>query len=147
MATTEKSCNDQQGSHTSPEGRAEPGGPWGSLPQALEIHPAACWGHLSGWCDGTWEPGREAPSLEALTRSLRSDTGLWKGRGPTYLSHLQEFPRARHPVNKIPTRGTSSGQDGKPLTTRLSNQMQRDKCQSEHVCEVEKPSGRALPHQ
>ena len=37
VATTEKSCNDHQGSHISPEGRAEPGGPW-SLPQALEIH-------------------------------------------------------------------------------------------------------------
>ena len=117
-----KSCNDHQGSHISPEGRAEPGAPW-SLPQALEIHLTACWGHPSGWCGGTWEPGWEAPSLEALTHSLRSDTGLWRGShaGRTYLSHLRDFPRACHSVNKIPTRETSSGQDGKLLTTRLCN--------------------------
>ena len=125
----------------------KPDGPWGSLPQALEIHPAACRASRVAGVMGCGARLR-GPSLEALTRSLRRDTGLWKGSpaGPADRRHLRDFPRALHPVNKIPTVGTSSSQGGKPLTTRLSNQMQRDKCQSEHVCE-EKPSGRALPHQ
>lgn len=39
MATTEKSCNDQQGSHTSPEGRAEPGVLGGLYPRPLRSTP------------------------------------------------------------------------------------------------------------